>query len=232
MKSGETKDINVKFPENYQSKELAGKEATFTVTLHSFKEKTEPKLDDEMIKRLLPGDESASKEKIIENIKKEIEYDKLMELYNKKLKPEFIENLVKNYNFDLPKNIVEQEIDAQLNQKAQNMSEKELEEYRNNPEKLKELRESLREDAVNSVKATFLIDTLAKYVVDLHQMGESVKLKVWRDKKEIELNIPLTKYTKDVWLVKLYQYDKEPTYFIYGGYVFSPLLKILLYKKG
>ncbi len=42
------------------------------------------------------------------------------------------------------------------------MSEKELEEYRNNPEKLKELRESLREDAVNSVKATFLIDTLAK----------------------------------------------------------------------
>jgi trigger factor len=162
MKSGETKDINVKFPENYQSKELAGKEATFTVTLHSFKEKTEPKLDDEMIKRLLPGDESASKEKIIENIKKEIEYDKLMELYHKKLKPEFIENLVKNYNFDLPKNIVEQEIDAQLNQKAQNMSEKELEEYRNNPEKLKELRESLREDAVNSVKATFLIDTLAK----------------------------------------------------------------------
>jgi S1-C subfamily serine protease len=75
--------------------------------------------------------------------------------------------------------------------------------------------------------------TSAKYVVDLHQMGESVKLKVWRDKKEIELNIPLTKYTKDVWLVKLYQYDKEPTYFIYGGYVFSPLVEnIINTRKG
>jgi trigger factor len=42
------------------------------------------------------------------------------------------------------------------------MSNEELEEYKNNPEKVKELRESLRDDAINSVKATFLIDALAK----------------------------------------------------------------------
>ncbi len=72
MKSGDTKkNKRGNFQENYQLKRVTwGKRLTFTVTLHSFKEKTEPKLDDEMIKRLLPGDESASKEKIIENIKR------------------------------------------------------------------------------------------------------------------------------------------------------------------
>ncbi len=70
--------------------------------------------------------------------------------------------------------------------------------------------------------------TSAKYVVDLHQMGESVDLKVWRDKKELDIKVPLIKYTKDVWLVKLFQYDKDPTYFIYGGYVFSPLVENLV----
>ncbi|NPA28249.1 MAG: serine protease [Epsilonproteobacteria bacterium] len=70
--------------------------------------------------------------------------------------------------------------------------------------------------------------TSAKYVVDLHQMGESVKVRIWRDKNESEVTIPLTKYTKDVWLVKLFQYDKDPTYFIYGGYVFSPLVENLI----
>jgi trigger factor len=78
------------------------------------------------------------------------------------LKPQLIEALVEKYNFDLPNNIVEQEIDAQVNQKAQTMTPEELEEYRNNSEKLEELRESVREDAVNSVKATFLIDAIAR----------------------------------------------------------------------
>ena len=44
------------------------------------------------------------------------------------------------------------------------MSEDELEKYKGNDEKINELRESVREDAKNSVKATFLIDALAKEV--------------------------------------------------------------------
>ena len=47
MKVGEEKDINVKFPEDYFSKDLAGKDATFKVKLHEIKEKQLPALDDE-----------------------------------------------------------------------------------------------------------------------------------------------------------------------------------------
>ena len=165
MKMGETKDISVKFPENYQSKELAGKEAIFTITLHTIKAKDKKsELDEEIVKRLLPGDKNATVDTIIEQVKEDIKSEKLLKLYNEELKPRLVEALVAEYEFDLPNNIVEQEIEAQVNQKAQTMSEDELEKYKGNDKKINELRESVREDAKNSVKATFLIDALAKEV--------------------------------------------------------------------
>ncbi len=177
MKMGETKDINVKFPEAYQSTELAGKDAIFTITLHTIKAKDEAKLDEEMVKRLLPGDENATVDTVIEQVKEQIKSEKLSKLYNEELKPKLIEALVAEYEFDLPNNIVEQEIDAQVNQKAQTMSADELDEYKGNDEKINELRESVREDAKNSVKATFLVDAIAKkeeIVVNDHEVTQTI----------------------------------------------------------
>jgi trigger factor len=115
-----------------------------------------------MVKKLIPGDENATAETVKEKVEEQIKSEKIAKLYQEELKPKLMEILVAEYDFALPENIVEQEIDAQVNQKAQNMSKEELEEYKNNEEKLKELRESVREDAVNSVKATFLVDAIAK----------------------------------------------------------------------
>lgn len=50
MRIEEEKDINVKFPEEYFSKDLAGKDATFKVKLHEIKKKELPELDDEFAK--------------------------------------------------------------------------------------------------------------------------------------------------------------------------------------
>ena len=50
MKIDEEKDINVTFPKEYFSKDLAGKEAVFNVTLHEIKMKELPKIDDEFAK--------------------------------------------------------------------------------------------------------------------------------------------------------------------------------------
>jgi len=162
MKIEETKDLTVTFPEDYQSADLAGKEAVFTVTLNDIKEKTEAELDEEMVKKLIPNDENATAETVKEKLAEQIKSEKVSKLYNETLKPELIEALVAKYNFDLPQNIVEQEIDAQINNKAREMSEDELAEYKDNEAKINELRESVRETATNSVKATFLVDYLAK----------------------------------------------------------------------
>lgn len=67
--------------------------------------------------------------------------------------------------------------------------------------------------------------TSAKFETDKLQIGDSVKLKVWRDKKAIDVDINLSKGNSSVWLVKSYQYDKDPRYLIYGGYLFSPLVE-------
>ncbi len=162
MEIEETKDITVTFPEDYQSADLAGKEAVFTVTLNDIKEKKEAELDEEMVKKLIPNDENATAQTVKEKIAEQIKSEKMSKLYNEELKPKLIEALVEKYDFALPQNIVEQEIDAQINAKAREMSEDELAQYKDNEEKINELREEVRESAVNSVKATFLVDYLAR----------------------------------------------------------------------
>jgi trigger factor len=161
MKKGETKTIEVEFPQDYPNKELAGKKAKFDVTLNGIKVKEEVAIDDEIAKKMLQKDD-ATLDELKEEIKKQLKSEKLTKLYNDELKPKLIEKLVEKYDFDLPKNIVEQEIDVQLNNKAASMSEEEIKELKENPEKVKELREELREDAIKSVKATFIVDALAK----------------------------------------------------------------------
>ena len=66
------------------------------------------------------------------------------------------------------------------------------------------------------------------YYVDTHQLGEDVVLDIIRDKKPMKLKATLKNRADDVFLVKTTEYDKMPTYYIYGGYVFSPLTRNLI----
>ena len=50
VKAGESKEVNVTFPEDYQAEDLAGKDAVFKVTVHEVKSKELPELDDEFAK--------------------------------------------------------------------------------------------------------------------------------------------------------------------------------------
>ncbi len=161
MKYDEEKTIDVKFPDEYPAKELAGKDTQFKVKLHEIKAPVEPKVDDALAQKLL-NDENATVETLKEKVEAQVETAALSKLYNEEIKPKLVEALVEKYDFALPNNIVEQEIDAKINAKAREMSEEELKEYQENPEKVEELRESVREDAQKSVKATFIVDALAK----------------------------------------------------------------------
>ncbi|SFV50686.1 Cell division trigger factor [hydrothermal vent metagenome] len=161
MKYDEQKDVVVTFPKEYQSADLAGKEATFKVTLHEIQEQKEAELDDALAQKLL-SDEKATLDTLKEKLKEQIVSEKTSKVYNEKLKPELIEALVKHFDFALPHNIVEQEIDAKINAKAREMKEEELKVYQENPEKVEALRDEVREEAENSVKATFIVDALAK----------------------------------------------------------------------
>jgi len=71
MKIGENKEINVKFPEDYFSKDLAGKEAMFKVKLNEIKVKELPKLDDEFAKDVSEFDTISEYKKDLKTKKQE-----------------------------------------------------------------------------------------------------------------------------------------------------------------
>ena len=161
MKKGEEKTIKVTFPEDYRNEKLAGKEVEFKVKLHDIKVKEPVEIDDALAQKLL-GKEDATLADLEKEIKEQIRSEKLSKLYNEELKPQLVEALVEKFQFDLPESVVEQEIEMALRNRVNQMSEEELAELRDNEEKIKALREELREDAEKSVKATFIVDALAK----------------------------------------------------------------------
>ncbi len=163
MKVDETRDIKVTFPAEYQSKELAGKDAVFKVTLLEIQEKVVPTdIDEETLKRLLPGEEAPTKEVLETRVKEQLEAEKVGKLYQEEIKPTFVEELVKKYDIDLPANIVEQEIDMAFRNAFNSFKEEEIKKYSTDAEAAKEKREEFRADASDSVKLTFIVDELAK----------------------------------------------------------------------
>jgi S1-C subfamily serine protease len=66
------------------------------------------------------------------------------------------------------------------------------------------------------------------YYVDTYQMGDTISLDIIRDKKPMKVKATLQNRADDMYLLKTTRYDSMPTYFIYGGYVFSPLTRNLL----
>lgn len=162
MQIDEEKDIKVTFPKDYGTAHLAGKDAVFKIKLHEIQELKIPKLDEEMLKKLLPGEEKPSVEILDKKLKEQIENEKLFKLVNDELKAKFADALIEKYHFDLPKGIVEQEIDMQMHTVLNTLSEKETQELKANKEKYQEKRDSFKEEAQKSVKLTFIVDELAK----------------------------------------------------------------------
>ncbi|TQR31332.1 trigger factor [Campylobacter sp. MIT 99-7217] len=162
LKVGEEKDISVPFPKDYGVPSLAGKEAVFKIKLHEILELVLPKLDEELLKKLLPGEENPSEEMLEERLKEQIKKEKLYKLINEELRVKFADTLIEHYDFDLPRGVVEQETDIQFRTALSTFSEDELKEIRENTQKAKEKRDSFKDEARKSVKLTFIVDELAK----------------------------------------------------------------------
>jgi trigger factor len=163
MKYEEQKDVTVTFPAEYQSKDLAGKEAVFKVTLHEIQEKVPAEINDEFAAKFLPGyDGEANVDALKEKIKEQMVAEQKGTYYRNELKPAYLDTLVNELNFSLPATVVDQEINFALNNKVRSMSEDEIKELQEDASKVETIRNELKEDAEKSVKATFIVDALAK----------------------------------------------------------------------
>ena len=107
MKTEETKDINVKFPEEYFSKDLAGKDAIFKVVLHEIKQKELPKIDDEFVKDVSEFDTIAELKADIK-AKKEKQNE---ERSKAELEEKAVRAVAESSEVEIPNGMVELELD-------------------------------------------------------------------------------------------------------------------------
>jgi len=162
MKYDEEKEITVTFPAQYQAADLAGADVMFKVKLHEIQEKAEPVIDDEFAKKVLPQEEGANVEMLKEKMKEQIKLEKTAKYYNEELKPEYLEALVAKIDFAVPTTVLDQEVTQVLNNQVRSMSDAEIKELQENRDKIEKMREEATPEAIKSVKATFIIDALAK----------------------------------------------------------------------
>ena len=121
-----------------------------------------PEINDDLAKKLIPNDPEMTLEKLKTLVKESLESEKTSKLYNTELKPKLLEALVKAFDFELPEIIVEEEVNALLNQKLQGMNDEERKATLEDEKKLEKLKKEVEPEAKERVKTTLIVDELAK----------------------------------------------------------------------
>ena len=112
MKSGEEKDLDITFPEDYGAKYLAGAKVVFKVKVNEIKTKEKRELDDEFFEDL--GMEGVNSEETLkEEIRKSIEAQKEAEAENNYI-DKILEEVSKNVEVDIPEPMVDEEVNRLL----------------------------------------------------------------------------------------------------------------------
>jgi len=117
MKVGEERDVDVKFPEDYHAKDLAGKDATFKVKLHEIKEKILPELDDEFAKDVSEFD-------TLEDYKKDLN-KKIKERKENSAKAEkeqeALDKFVEKVEVNIPEPMIDEEVEKMVEEMSANL---------------------------------------------------------------------------------------------------------------
>ncbi|MBU5592862.1 trigger factor [Clostridium sp. MSJ-4] len=179
---GETKKINVNFPENYGKEELNGKPATFEVTVNEIKVKELPELDDEFAKEVSEFD-------TLEELKNDIKA-KAQESNELREKREFeeavLEAVCANATIDIPEVMVEKEIDQMMRDlemrlKYQGLDLETYYAYTNNTEQ--KMRDFMKENAEKKVKTDLVLEKVGE-VEKVEATEEEIKEKAMEVAKQ------------------------------------------------
>jgi trigger factor len=156
MKPGETKSFEMKFPEDYNGKNVAGKRVTFNVVLHRVEAAKLPEVDNEFAKAIgiTDGDVSRLEEEVRSNLTREV--SRRLKLHNKETA---METLLTIADFDVPRGLVDIEV--------QTVMQKTLQEMESRGMKMKDMQfqpEMFKERAEKRVKLGLILsEVVQKY---------------------------------------------------------------------
>ena len=116
MNIGETKDVPVTFPEDYQAEELKGKEAVFTVTLHKITGKVLPELDEEFAKKMGSDSVDAYRAKVKERLERNAASRSLNETENS-----IVTEIAKGAKAEIPQAMIDKQNEFALQRLEYNL---------------------------------------------------------------------------------------------------------------
>ncbi|MCI8654853.1 MAG: trigger factor [Clostridia bacterium] len=202
MKVEEERDIKVKFPEEYFSQDLAGKEATFKVKLHEIKKKELPELDDEFAKDVSEYDtlkelKDSIKEKIEKRNAEKQKYEK---------QEASIKAVTEGIKIDIPKGMIELEAENMIKDIEQRLSYQgmKLEQYLQIIGKTaEEVKKEYEPQAIEAIKSRLALEAIIKEE-KIEATSEEIDNKVkemaesyGKKEEEIKDNENIRKYIKE-----------------------------------
>ncbi len=208
---GDEFDVNVTFPDEYGKEELASKPAVFKVKINEINEKILPELNDEFV-------QDTTEFESLKEYKKEIK-SKLTSMKkdeaDKKMKESVLEALIEKVEVNIPKPMIELEIDHKINEfrngiGAQGLT---LDSYLNYMgQSLENMREAYRIICEKQVKGRLALEAVA----------EAEKIKI----SEKEIDEELTR------IAEAYRIDKEKIESIFGEKEKENIIKDLKTQKA
>ena len=161
MKIGEEREIKVKFPDDYISEEIEGKEAIFKVKLNEIKKKELPKIDDEFAKDVSEFD-------TLKELKKDVK-EKLIKKNNERAEKETNEAVTKavasKTEIDIPSGMIETEVNRRIEELKTNLqySGISLSQYLEIVKKTEgDLKKEYKESSTEAIKVNLVLEAIAK----------------------------------------------------------------------
>ena len=202
MKLEEEKEINVKFPEDYFSANLAGKDAIFKVKLHEIKKKEMPEINDELAKDISEFDtidelKNSIREKQEEQNKTRAKYE---------TEDEVVKTVCEKAKVEIPAGMIETEIDHMAQDIETRLSYQgmKLEQYLKMMNKtMEDFRNENKEQAENAVKSRLVLEAVGKDAnIEVTEEEISAKIKEMaenygRKEEDVKDNPELVKYVGD-----------------------------------
>ncbi|MDI9510331.1 MAG: trigger factor [Clostridiales bacterium] len=158
---GDVLDVNVTFPEEYHSEELAGKPAVFKVKINEIKAKELPELDDDFAQDVSEFD---TLDEYKENIKATLKESKEKELKTAK-ENEIVDKIIENASMDIPEPMIESQVNQMAEDFAQRMSYQGLsldQYFQFTGMDSRKFIESLRPQALKRIQSRLVLEAIVK----------------------------------------------------------------------
>jgi len=157
LATGAQKTFDVRYPDDYAIKELAGTTVNYDVTIKAIRKRIVPALDDEFAKDL--GD-FASLDALKTRVREDLEHEAGHEA-DRELRADLMKQLATRVSFEVPQALLEREIDRRVEEFVRRLIDQQIDPMKTNIN-WEEFRERQREAATEAVRGALVLDEVAR----------------------------------------------------------------------